>query len=234
MQDKLAVGALVVWVLPALFSCGGGSDTSPGSAGSAAQTSAGTGFSMGGVNAQGGSGAGVSAGGSAGASAGSGADFAQCGQHQPGGTCSKDALCLSVSCGMLTSQLSSDGCLRATCTADADCANDELCFPGPVVAQVDATTPRFAPSCQANGTRCDCTGATLDSGAKAYCAPKADVFAGFGCLPRASIRNDCTKLASWISGAQALLGSLSLEQTVATTAQSCITDAMDYHQQHCP
>jgi hypothetical protein len=171
-------------------------------------------------------------GGASGSGNGSG-DFAACGAAKPATSCVKDALCASVSCGMLTSQFSSEGCLRKACTADADCGADELCFPGPVVAQVDATSPRFAPTCTANGTRCDCTGLSAESGAKAYCAPKADVFAGFGCLTRPSVKNDCSKLASWIAGAEALLKTLTLEQTVATTAQSCITQATEHHDQNC-
>jgi len=135
---------------------------------------------------------------------------------------------------MLNSQLSSDGCLRATCKADADCAADELCFPGPVVAQVDALNPLFAPTCEPNGTRCDCTSKTVDTGAEAYCAARATVFAGFGCLNRPSIRDDCAKLAAWIGGAEALMASLTLEPTVATAAQACITRNSEYHQQNCP
>jgi len=216
------------WLLLCV-ACGNEDDTKPSGSGGGA----GTGMPQAGSGSGGTSGSGGNtAGGTAGGSAGGGTGFEQC-TTKPASTCSKDATCVEASCGMLNSQLDAGGCLRTTCDSDADCGAAELCYPAPVVAQVDMATPRFAPTCTPQGNRCACVGLTLATGAKAYCAPSATVFGEWGCVTRPSVMDDCTALADWLSGAESLLASLTLEATVRTRAQACVTAASDHHQQTC-
>jgi hypothetical protein len=139
-----------------------------------------------------------------------------------------------TACGAISSQLDEGGCVRTRCTSGADCANDELCFPGPVIAQVGRNA-RFDPVCTTDSTgRCECIGKTIANGAGAYCLPKSTVMGSWGCVWDSDLNYHCPAFAEWISEAKALLASLSLYETTATGAQSCIIAAEEKFAKLCP
>lgn len=164
---------------------------------------------------------------------GASGDFGDCGSRAPETDCSKAAMCVEVACGLLTSQLDKDGCLRKACASDADCGAEELCFPGPVVAQVDALSPRFDPNCSASGTRCECSGKDVANGAVAYCAPRTTVLGDWGCVESTFLMQDCAQFAAWISAAEMSLAQLTLYMTTQSRAQSCVTAAKEKLAQMC-
>lgn len=231
MRGAAAFACLVLTLLTGCSSEGegegdGGNGDSGGSSGSGSG-----GKSSGGGGAGTSGSAGTPAGGSSGAP---GSGFDHCGESAPNSTCTKELTCAQLGCGQLESRLDADGCMRQSCTSDADCAADELCFPAPAVYQVDAAFPRFDPTCTVSGQACQCTGKTVSQGAEAHCGPKTEVFGGWGCSFSTYVTDDCELFATWLSDAQAFLDGLTLEATVETQARACITQAQEQYDESCP
>lgn len=161
-------------------------------------------------------------------------EFAICGAKKPNSTCTKSGTCLQTACGALSSQLDEGGCVRTRCTSAADCTSDELCFPGPVIAQVGSNA-RFEPSCSPDSAgRCACTGKTISDGAGAYCLPKSVVMSTWGCVWDIDLNYDCLAFDKWLNDARALLATLSLYETTKTGAQACIAAAEQKFADKCP
>lgn len=204
-------------IVTAVFAVGGCASSAAGSNGGAGAGAAGSGGATGGAGAQ-----------------ASGGAFAQCAGNAPSSTCTQAATCAESSCGRLTSQLDTNGCIRSACTSDTDCAENELCFPASVVAQTDALTPRFGLNCQPSGNRCQCTGTDVRTGAGAYCALKTAVLGEWGCIFSTNITGNCTVFSAWLSAADAELGKLTLYATVQTRAAACLQTAHERYATTCP
>jgi hypothetical protein len=208
---KLAMGTLAVVLLGGAIAVGCGLNPQPeppagssaagagGAAGSAGNGGLGTGGGSAGVggtstgtggssSGTGGSGGGINLDGGGGDAAPDGAappDFSHCEQAPPS-TCSPAATCRALGdCGEATSFLDAYGCLRATCTADADCAAGERCLPTSLVSSCEASTLE---GCQPDPLiGCNCS-VTADCAARTQCVaettapPEADcILTGRSC-----------------------------------------------------
>jgi hypothetical protein len=163
--------------------CGGESIVRPrGDAGEGPETGGtggvgvGGGFETGGVGGQGiggrgGAGGSPGVGGMAfGGASGSGlAGFPQGGTRSdpfahclvpplPGGTtCALVDACADLECGEPWSLHGADGCLRTTCSFDADCDDDSRCVPAPVAGRFDDFWSSGCESCAQTDKRCICS-----------------------------------------------------------------------------
>ena len=147
---------------------GGVAGTGDGAAG-VGGTSSGSGGSS---SSTGGSGGGISLDAGGGDAASDGAappDFSHC-QQAPASTCSPAATCRALGdCGEATSFLDENGCIRAACTADADCAAGERCLPTSLVSYCEASTFEGCQSDPLIG--CNCA-VTADCAARTQCVPE--------------------------------------------------------------
>ena len=184
--------------------CGGSGEASPATG----ATSDGGAGGSGGAGSTGGGGGSV--------------DWSACGAHAPNSTCTKDTTCHYANCGKATSNLDQNGCVRASCTSDADCGAGEECFPSWVVYTILDTS--YLQLCGNDTGSCKCLGTSWRV-QKPYCLAKSEADAISTCSLDPAIAYKCQDLSLWIDTATMQLSQLSLSSTMAALAQRGIDSA---------